>query len=130
MNDPMPKAQEPAMGDASSQPDHPPAQPRRRAGRASLLTPPLGIPLFSARPRRPAEELAPPVQAPADDRPPVPPRQDPALAGKLCRCGHGRTAHEHYRRGSDCGVCGAAGCAAFRRPGILRSVAMRSRRAS
>ena len=118
------------MGEASSQPDHTPAQPRRRAGRASLLTPPLGIPLFSARPRRAAEQLPPPAQPPADDRPAVPPRQNAALAGKLCLCGHGRTAHEHYRRGSDCGVCGTAGCAAFRRPSILRSIAMRIRRAS
>jgi hypothetical protein len=31
----------------------------------------------------------------------------------LCRCGHPRGAHEHYRRGSDCGVCGSAICAGF-----------------
>lgn len=38
-----------------------------------------------------------------------------------CVCGHGRTAHEHYRRGSDCGICGVAECAAYRRPkGLLR----------
>lgn len=23
-----------------------------------------------------------------------------------CLCGHTLTAHEHYRRGSDCGICG------------------------
>ncbi len=22
-----------------------------------------------------------------------------------CACGHGKTAHEHYRRGSDCALC-------------------------
>ena len=22
-----------------------------------------------------------------------------------CRCGHGPTAHDHYRRGTDCGLC-------------------------
>jgi hypothetical protein len=125
----MPKAQEPAMGEASSQPDHTPSQHRRRTGRASLLTPPVGIPLFSSRPRRPADELLSPVQ-PADDQPPVPPRQADGVAEKLCRCGHGRSAHLHYRRGSDCGVCGAAGCAAFRRPSILRAIVMRLRRAS
>jgi hypothetical protein len=130
MIDPMSKAQEPAMGEASSQPDHTPAPHRRRAGRASLLTPPLGIPLFSSRPQRPADELPLPAQPPADDRPPVPPRPDEGLADKMCRCGHGRTAHEHYRRGSDCGVCGATGCAAFRRPSILRAIVMRIRRAS
>jgi hypothetical protein len=31
----------------------------------------------------------------------------------LCGCGHPRAAHEHYRRGSDCGLCGAQKCAAF-----------------
>jgi len=38
----------------------------------------------------------------------------------LCVCGHAREAHEHYRRGSDCALCGAAGCHRFRadrRPG-------------
>jgi hypothetical protein len=30
-----------------------------------------------------------------------------------CRCGHVREAHEHYRRGSDCGICGAEVCSAF-----------------
>jgi hypothetical protein len=40
----------------------------------------------------------------------------------LCRCGHDAAAHEHYRRGSDCGACGAQACARFRsvRPGGLR----------
>lgn len=31
----------------------------------------------------------------------------------LCRCGHVREAHEHYRRGSDCGICGMDGCRRF-----------------
>lgn len=31
----------------------------------------------------------------------------------ICRCGHPREAHEHYRRGSDCGVCGAVRCGGF-----------------
>jgi hypothetical protein len=26
-----------------------------------------------------------------------------------CRCGHGADAHEHYRRGRDCGACRCAG---------------------
>ena len=25
---------------------------------------------------------------------------------RLCRCGHGKGAHEHYRSGSDCSSCG------------------------
>jgi hypothetical protein len=31
-----------------------------------------------------------------------------------CQCGHSREAHEHYRKGSDCGICGRATCASFR----------------
>ncbi len=31
-----------------------------------------------------------------------------------CRCGHVYEAHEHYRKGSDCGVCGRDVCAKFR----------------
>ena len=31
-----------------------------------------------------------------------------------CLCGHAREAHEHYRRGSDCGVCGRDVCGKFR----------------
>lgn len=31
-----------------------------------------------------------------------------------CVCGHTKAAHEHYRRGSDCALCGAATCGRFR----------------
>jgi hypothetical protein len=34
-------------------------------------------------------------------------------AETVCRCGHQQAAHEHYRRGSDCGVCGRDTCPAF-----------------
>jgi hypothetical protein len=34
-----------------------------------------------------------------------------------CRCGHPRAAHEHYRSGSDCSVCGPAVCDRFRPAG-------------
>jgi hypothetical protein len=30
-----------------------------------------------------------------------------------CRCGHDRTAHEHFRPGSDCGACGPRSCARY-----------------
>ena len=33
----------------------------------------------------------------------------------LCVCGHARDAHEHLRRGSDCGSCGRDTCRAFAR---------------
>lgn len=31
-----------------------------------------------------------------------------------CVCGHPRRVHEHWRTGSDCGVCGGNRCARFR----------------
>jgi hypothetical protein len=31
---------------------------------------------------------------------------------RICRCGHERAAHEHYRAGSDCALC--ADCPRFR----------------
>jgi hypothetical protein len=41
----------------------------------------------------------------------------PADAGPTCSCGHPRQAHQHYRRGSDCAMCG---CGRFRRPRPLQ----------
>ena len=38
-----------------------------------------------------------------------------------CRCHHGRAAHEHYRRGTDCALCGAQQCRRYR-PDRLRAV--------
>jgi hypothetical protein len=37
----------------------------------------------------------------------------PQAVGPACGCGHGKTAHEHYRAGTDCALCE---CARFRRP--------------
>ena len=78
---------------------------RRQADRETelaVLTPPVGVSV---------------TQATANGREDV--RATPA-SGR-CLCGHGRPAHRHYRRGSDCGICGAAECAAYRQPGgILR----------
>jgi hypothetical protein len=31
----------------------------------------------------------------------------------LCECGHERDAHEHYRRGLECSLCGAEVCTEF-----------------
>jgi hypothetical protein len=36
-----------------------------------------------------------------------------AHSAETCVCGHARAAHEHYRKGSDCGVCGADRCARY-----------------
>lgn len=37
------------------------------------------------------------------------------MAEKLCKCGHPESAHEHYRAGTDCGICGKAVCPRFRK---------------
>lgn len=34
--------------------------------------------------------------------------------GAVCRCGHPREAHRHYRKGTECSVCPAGECAGFR----------------
>ena len=33
---------------------------------------------------------------------------------RACLCGHAESAHEHYRRGSDCALCLTGVCAKFR----------------
>lgn len=32
----------------------------------------------------------------------------------VCRCGHSRDQHTHYRAGTDCGSCGRLDCPAFK----------------
>ncbi len=49
----------------------------------------------------------------------------------VCRCGHDKAAHAHYRRGSDCAMCGPARCPRFRtqpRGAWLQPIAGRLRR--
>ena len=41
----------------------------------------------------------------------------PAAMAKPCSCGHGKQAHQHYRRGSDCAMCS---CAKYSRPFLSR----------
>lgn len=38
----------------------------------------------------------------------------PVSGERPCVCGHPRTAHRHYRRGSDCAVCGPEVCPRYR----------------
>jgi hypothetical protein len=40
----------------------------------------------------------------------------------LCACGHEQNAHTHYRRGSDCGICGHVACARYRASHVLSPV--------
>ena len=44
------------------------------------------------------------------------------LSMKTCACGHAEDAHEHYRRGSDCGACGPATCARFKASSVTVAV--------
>jgi hypothetical protein len=57
------------------------------------------------RQSRPAARPEQPVRAAAQ-----PPESAVTAA---CTCSHGRTAHEHYRRGTDCALCG---CRKYHRP--------------
>lgn len=41
----------------------------------------------------------------------------PAVTGPICSCGHGRQAHQHYRRGTDCSLCS---CPRFHRSLLAR----------
>jgi hypothetical protein len=42
-------------------------------------------------------------------------RQGARRAELRCRCGHPRAAHEHYRNGTECALCGPAVCPRYRR---------------
>jgi hypothetical protein len=96
------------MGDTISGSSGGPAR-RGRPGKlgSSVLTPPVGIPAVPSGPEAAETAKAPPVAPPAL----------PKVIVAPCVCGHAREAHQHYRRGSDCGACGAQDCAEFRLEG-------------
>ena len=104
------------MGDAISGGSG--AQARRgrpnQAG-SSVLTPPVGIPAV------PAQRGSDRVPAMPPSAPPTP----PSAVVAPCVCGHARQAHEHYRRGTDCGACGVGACPGFRKLGGLLRRALR-----
>jgi hypothetical protein len=84
------------------------AGPRRRrpsSPGSSVLTPPTGVPALDG--------LIPAQRAAEHQGPSAP----PPVVVEPCVCGHGREAHDHHRRGHDCGACGSLGCAAFRAVG-------------
>ncbi len=95
------------MGDPTSVQGGGVAPRRRRPSSpgSAVLTPPTGVPSV------PALDGLIPAQRTPDDHRPSPP---PAVVVEPCVCGHARSAHQHYRRGHDCGACGATGCATFR----------------
>ncbi len=53
------------------------------------------------------------VESPVQQRPAAP----LGYVVASCDCGHGKHAHEHYRRGSDCAF---RDCARYRRPLLQR----------
>ena len=84
------------------------ADPRRKRPRSTgsaVLTPPGGLPVFP--------DLA---AADAEHVPDADPGAERNARDEIdpCVCGHGRTAHEHYRPGWDCGTCGAVTCCDYR----------------
>jgi hypothetical protein len=83
---------------------------RRRptAPGSAVLTPPTGLPAL------PDDDALVAIQRAPDDLRPAP---LPPTVVEPCTCGHARASHDHYRRGHDCGVCGAAGCADFQAVG-------------
>ena len=76
----------------------------RRSARtgSSTLTPPTGLPSVDDAP-----VVVPPPPAPAPPEPTT----------GLCVCRHPKAVHEHWRRGTDCGICGVSVCRAYRKQG-------------
>lgn len=58
-------------------------------------------------------ETLEPTKPPAPVLAPVVPATYVPVA--ICRCGHEQDAHEHYRPGHDCGVCGPVRCRRYAR---------------
>jgi hypothetical protein len=110
------------MGDDRGRWPGPGRPARGRTTGSSVLTPPTGLPSLPVDAR--------PVADPAPQTAAVPPVLDvpapPLPVVAPCVCGHGRDAHEHWRRGSDCGACGSGVCAAYRRRGGLVRRLLRS----
>jgi hypothetical protein len=50
--------------------------------------------------------------------PPMPGESKPSSAengdDRLCVCGHNSDAHQHFRSGTDCSLCGASECKKYR----------------
>jgi hypothetical protein len=108
--------------DAPRRPGRGPARHARPASSA-VLTPPAGLPATPDGPAIPAAPAIPDApeipESTAGMQAVVPPRapaRPPAVVDP-CVCRHAREAHEHWRRGTDCGVCGPQGCSRYRRRG-------------
>jgi hypothetical protein len=96
------------MGDAAlGRSGGDPRRGRSRSNGSSVLTPPAGLPVF------------PDVQASGAERADIIRccRVQQRSVIDPCVCGHGKSSHEHYRPGWDCGICGSADCADYRAEG-------------
>ena len=126
------------MGDsAPGQPGG--SAPRRKPGRpgSAVLTPPTGVPVLAdlgSIPAQRAPESLPDIDTrlprdtrrPVTEPPPAPVERGPGTGrGEPCACGHPRSAHDHYRSGTDCGACGATECRRYRRAGGAFRMLMR-----
>lgn len=110
------------MGDHTSR--HPAREPSRSRLGPQVLTPPLGVPAVPDEVRVPPSPGAPePVREPAVTSAPA-----ASMTGRsLCLCGHPKEAHDHYRAGTDCGICGRSTCASYRATGgLLRRLLRRA----
>ena len=108
--------------------DHTSRRPARGPSRSRLgpqvLTPPVGMPAVPDEVQATPSPSAPePVREPAVTSPPA----GSATGRSLCLCGHPKQAHDHYRAGTDCGICGASTCASYRvQGGFLRRLLRRA----
>jgi hypothetical protein len=104
------------MGDHTSR--RPAREPSRSRLGPQVLTPPVGMPAVPDEVRATPSPRAPePVREQAVSSPPA----DSTTGRSLCLCGHPKEAHDHYRAGTDCGICGRSTCASYRsRGGFLR----------
>lgn len=98
-----------------------PRRGRQTSPGSSVLTPPTGLPAVSVSAVPDLDDTIPAQRTPNDLR--AAPK--PPVVVEPCACGHARVTHDHYRSGSDCGACGAAGCAEFRAEGGAFRRAMR-----
>ena len=103
--------------DAPRRPGRGPASRPARPASSAVLTPPAGLP---ATPDAPKISDAPEIpESTTSAQAVVPPRAPapPPVVVDPCVCRHAREAHEHWRRGTDCGICGPQGCSRYRRRG-------------
>jgi hypothetical protein len=101
------------MGETEKRPDR---RSGARRSTSSVLTPPEGIPsLDDLGLRLPTQRASEEIAADTPQAPPTPPLAPRTpVSTRTCTCGHEPDAHEHYRSGSDCALCGHEACGSYR----------------